>query len=274
MRRGRGRSALEPPLAGRDGPLAIAKALIHAVGDDRTVRLLTILGPAGVVKSRMVGGWKYVDGVVDEIHWDHARSPALGEGLGFWALAEMVRRRAKIGDGELVRADLRKLDSVLPTLTRHRRARLDRAHLAALLGLGAAPAVGREEAFAAWRTFFERVADQGTTVLVFDDLQHADQDLLDFIEDFAERSTGRPILLLAVGRPELLDRRPGWGSAGATTSSSTSSHCGDQTWPRCYPAWRPVCRRGLPNASWTALQASPSTRSRSCACSAIAATLR
>ena len=75
-----------------------------------------------------------------------------------------------------------------------------------------APAGEREEAFAAWRTFFERVAVQGTAVLVFDDLQHADQGLLDFIERVAEHAAGYPILLVAVARPELFDRRPGWGA--------------------------------------------------------------
>jgi tetratricopeptide (TPR) repeat protein len=82
----------------------------------------------------------------------------------------------------------------------------------ALLGLEPPPAGGRDALFAAWRLFFERIADQGTTVLVFEDLQWADSGLLDFIESLLEWSKTKPIFVLALTRPELYERRPGWGT--------------------------------------------------------------
>ena len=71
---------------------------------------------------------------------------------------------------------------------------------------------GREQLFAAWRTFFERLADQGTVALVFEDLHWADDGLLDFVEHLARWAEG-PILISALARPDLLERRPGWGGA-------------------------------------------------------------
>ena len=81
-----------------------------------------------------------------------------------------------------------------------------------LLGVDGAAALSREELFAAWRTFFERIAANGTVVLVFEDLHWADQGTLDFIDHVAEWSRGRPILVITLARPEILERRPDWGA--------------------------------------------------------------
>ena len=94
LRGGEGRSVLpEGPLVGRDSAVAIVKDLLAAVREERSARLVSIFGQAGLGKSRI--GWeieKYVDGVVEKLMpWHHARSPAYGEALAFWALAEMVR---------------------------------------------------------------------------------------------------------------------------------------------------------------------------------------
>ena len=214
LRRGRGRSRrLEGPLVGRESTLAIVRQLLEAVRVERTSRLVSIFGQAGVGKSRIV--WeleKYVDGVVEPIWWHQAGSPAYGEGLAFWALAAMVRARAGIG-GERPGVARRRLAACLARFVpQEAERRWIGPHLAALVGLGPATGAEREEAFAAWRTFFERIADQGTTVLVFDDLHWADAGLLDFVEYLVERSKDRPLLVVAVARPELLERRPDWGA--------------------------------------------------------------
>ncbi len=215
LRRGFGRGELpEGPLVGRDGAFAVIKELLHTVREERSVRLVSVFGQAGVGKSRLI--WeleKYVDGVVEKILWHRAGSPAYGEGLAFRALADMVRHRVGIAEGDRPAHGRRRLASFLgETVADERTREWIRPYLAALLGLGPAPGGEREEAFAAWRTFFERVADRGTTVLVFEDLHWADAGLLDFVEHLAEHAAARPILVLAVARPELLERRPGWGS--------------------------------------------------------------
>jgi len=84
--------------------------------------------------------------------------------------------------------------------------------LAFLLGLDERPAGGREELFAAWRTFFERISDGGTVAMVFEDLQWADAGLLDFIESLLEWSRNKPIFIVTLARPELTDRRANWGA--------------------------------------------------------------
>jgi class 3 adenylate cyclase/tetratricopeptide (TPR) repeat protein len=213
-RGGEGRSALpEGPLVGRESIVAVVKDMLNAVREERSARLVSIVAQAGLGKSRIA--WeleKYIDGVVEVIRWHHARSPAYGEGLGFWALAEMVRFRAGIAEGDGPTLARRRLDSCLAAYVADETERRWIApHLAGLIGVAAAPGGERQEAFAAWRAFFQRVAESGTTVLVFDDLHWADAGLLDFIEYLVDGASGWPILIVTLARPPLLDARPDWG---------------------------------------------------------------
>ena len=83
--------------------------------------------------------------------------------------------------------------------------------LLTLLGIGGSP-IASEQLFAAWRTFFERIAARGTVVLVFEDLHWADAGLLDFIDHVLEWSRAVPLYVVTLARPELLERRPEWGA--------------------------------------------------------------
>src|SRR5215212_10209885 len=87
-----------------------------------------------------------------------------------------------------------------------------------LLGDGEAPQGGSAELFAAWRTFLERLATTGTVALVVEDLQWSDDGLLDFLEHVLDWGRGSPIFVLTLSRPELFERRTGWGTdrRGAT----------------------------------------------------------
>ncbi len=214
-RGGQSRSELlEAPFVGRDEELRQLKDLLHTQSRDPRVRLVSIVGPAGIGKSRLTWEFeKYVDGLVETIFWHRGRSPAYGEGVTFWALGEMVRRRA----------DLTETDDEATTRVRiaasveqfvedpEERAWIEMS-LLALLGVEPAPAGGRERMFSAWRIYLERIAAQGTTALVFEDLQWADDGLLDFIEHVLEWSKNLPLLLITLSRPEIFDRRPGWAS--------------------------------------------------------------
>ena len=87
-------------------------------------------------------------------------------------------------------------------------------HLLALAGLSEEAALGgdrRNEAFAAWRRFLEGMAEQRPLVVVFEDLHWADESLLDFVDELVDWVVDVPLLVVATARPELLDRRPGWG---------------------------------------------------------------
>ncbi|MGH2357577.1 MAG: ATP-binding protein, partial [Candidatus Limnocylindria bacterium] len=215
QRGGQGRSDMpEPPFVGREEELRLLKDALHATGRDRRPRLVTVTGPGGIGKSRLAWEFeKYIDGVVENIYWHRGRCPAYGDGITFWALGEMVRRRAQLAetdDEATTRAGI--AAAVAQWVPDPDDRRWVEPALLTLLGLEPAPAGGRDVLFAAWRIFFERIAAQGTTVLLFEDLQWADSGLLDFIDHLLEWSKGVPILVVALARPELADRRADFGS--------------------------------------------------------------
>ncbi|MGH2408007.1 MAG: ATP-binding protein, partial [Candidatus Limnocylindrales bacterium] len=213
-RAGFGRSeGLEAPFVGRDEELALLKDLFHATTREGRARLVSITGQGGIGKSRLAWEFeKYIDGLVETVRWHQGRSPAYGEGVTFWALGEMVRRRAEIGEGEGAEATLEKVRAMLRTYVpdEDEQRGIEPAILA-LLGLEGAQEMERGELFAAWRMLFERVAATGTAVLVIEDLQWADAGLIDFLESLVTWSRNHPILVITLARPELLETRPGWG---------------------------------------------------------------
>ena len=214
-RGGLGRSdGIEAPFVGRDDELGLLKEVLHTTSRERRVRLVSVTGQAGVGKSRLAWEFlKYIDGLLEPIYWHQGRSPAFGEGVTFWALGEMVRRRARLAESDdeaTTRTRIAEtLDEYVPDPVERRRVE---PVLLSLLGIGAGPSGGRDELFAALRTFFERISVQGTTVLVFEDLQWADGGVLDFIDHLIEWSIGYPLLIVTLARPELLERRPDWGA--------------------------------------------------------------
>jgi class 3 adenylate cyclase len=216
---GRG-SAPEPPFVGRDEELRLAKELLHATGRESRPRLLSVTGVAGIGKSRLL--WelrKYIDGITESVYWHQGRCPAYGEGVTFWAFAEMVRGRAGIAETDDDATARQRLGDCLDDLVADDdERRWMEPRLGHLLGLDPAPPGGRDELFGAWRRFIERVADRGTTVLVFEDLHWADPGLLDFVESLLAWSRSAPILVITLARPELAERRPSWGAAVRASS--------------------------------------------------------
>jgi class 3 adenylate cyclase/tetratricopeptide (TPR) repeat protein len=212
---GAGRSGgLEPPFEGRDEELRLIKGLFHATVREKRARLVSVIGQAGTGKSRLTREFeKYTDGLAELVYWHIGRSPSYGEGVSFWALGEMVRKRAGLAERDDDRTTRQRIAATLDEYVPDEGdRRFIEPRLLQLLGVGEARAGEREETFAAWRMFFERVADKGPTVMAFEDLEFADPGMLDFIDYVVEWSRNHPIFILALCRPDLLERRPGWGS--------------------------------------------------------------
>jgi class 3 adenylate cyclase/tetratricopeptide (TPR) repeat protein len=222
QRRGGGRSAgLEAPFVGRAAELRLVKELFHTAADEHRARLVSVLGVAGIGKSRL--SWefeKYIDGLAADIWWHRGRCLAYGDGVAFWALAEMVRGRARILEEDDATTAAGRLTAMLETVITDAEERAWVApRLAHLLGLAERSAPDREDLFSAWRRFFERLADQGPLVLVFEDLHWADEGLVAFVEYLLDWGRHHPIFVLTLSRPEVADRHPGF--PGATRSAAT-----------------------------------------------------
>ncbi|MDQ2966686.1 MAG: AAA family ATPase [Chloroflexota bacterium] len=218
---GRNRSAsLEAPFVGRDDELRLIKDLFHATTREQRSRLVSVMGPAGIGKSRLAWEFsKYADGLVESVWFHDGRCPAYGDGISFWALGEMIRGRAGLLETDDEPTTRTK---VAATVAEHVPDEVERRWiepaLLALLGIDT-DAVGSDQLFGAWRTFFERLAATAPVVLVFEDFHHADSGLIDFVDRLLEWSKALPIYVVTLARPELLERRPDWGAAKRSFTS-------------------------------------------------------
>jgi class 3 adenylate cyclase/tetratricopeptide (TPR) repeat protein len=212
---------LEAPFVGRDRELRQIKDLFHSCADEHKAHLVSVTGVAGIGKSRLAWEfYKYFDGLAETVYWHRGRCLPYGEGVTYWALADMVRMRCRIAEEEDPGVAAEKLEA---TLVEHILDGDERAfvqpRLAHLLGLEEHEARERQDLFAAWRLFFERLAETNPSVLVFEDMQWADASLLDFVEYLLDWSRNHPLLVVTLARPELVERRPTWGAGQRSFTS-------------------------------------------------------
>jgi len=180
---------LDAPIVGRARELrALAEAWERAESE-RSCHLFTVLGTAGVGKSRVTAEFL---SSLEGPQTVTGRCLSYGEGITYWPVVEAVTQlRSRPSDPRAATA------------------------LAALLGESDAPVVAEEIAWA-FRKLLEECAP---VVCVLDDLHWAEPTLLDLVDHVADWSRDAPILLLCMARPELLDRRPMWG--GGKLNAST-----------------------------------------------------
>ena len=198
------RPSAATPLVGRDVQLEQLRARWQGVVAERSPHLVTIVGPAGIGKSRLA----YALG--DEINSRvvSGRCLSYGEGITYWPIREIVLALAGITDADSVETAQARVAELLgatpdgPMLA---------GVVATAIGLGDAEAP-QSEVFWAMRRMFENLARSQPTLILLEDLEWAEDTLLDLIEYVIDLASDAPSLIVATTRPELLERRPGWGS--------------------------------------------------------------
>jgi class 3 adenylate cyclase/tetratricopeptide (TPR) repeat protein len=200
----------DSPFVGREIDLAILKGVFDKTLAASSVQLVTVVGEPGLGKTRIVAELgAYIDARPDLVTWRQGRCLPYGEGITFWALGEILKAHTGILESDPPEAARTKLDRVLPEGSERE---WFRQRLLPLLGIEATSSAEREELFTAWRRFFEQVADERPTVLVFEDLHWADEAMLAFVEHLADFAEGVPLLVVTTARPELYDHHPDYAA--------------------------------------------------------------
>ena len=198
------RRRFDAPFVGRTDELAqLRQVFARAVGD-HSCHLFTLLGTAGVGKSRLTEEFL---STLDDAIVRRGRCLAYGQGITYFPLVEIIERLA--ADAELIQF-----------LEREPEARRFLNVVAGAIGTAESSVHSRDEIFQAVRKLFEVLARTRPLVVVVDDLHWAETTLLELVEHLADWSRDAPIMVLCIGRPELLDNRPGWGGGklNATTT--------------------------------------------------------
>jgi class 3 adenylate cyclase/tetratricopeptide (TPR) repeat protein len=205
----------EPPLVGRTEELKAVLAAFARSVEGRESALLTVLGPAGLGKSRLAR--EFITRVEGEALVLSGRCLPYGDAITFWPVAEIVKGACGIADDEPQAETLTKIDAVVAG---SKNAPIIAERVAALIGVGGAVA-SLEETFWAIRKFLEWLGRTQSVVVLLDDLQWAEPTLLDLVEYLAGGSRDTALFLLCLARPDLLELRPSWGSGSSTSSSLT-----------------------------------------------------
>jgi predicted ATPase len=218
------RTLSEAPLVGRERDLDLLARLWQQVCDERRPHLVTVIGPAGIGKSRLAEEFaRFVASQGGRPF--RGRSAPYGESSAYGAFAQHVKQAAGIFDNDEAAVALDKLE-------RSAASSGDGADLtqglALLLGFQTEKALDRETLFFAARRFAESVARDRPTMLLFEDIHWADASLLDLIEVLSARTQDVPLLFVALARPELFTARPAWGGGLVSATALSLEPLGEQ----------------------------------------------
>jgi class 3 adenylate cyclase len=199
----RGVGGLGLAFVGRDAELELLQATCNRVVEEGRPDLLTILGEAGVGKTRLMREfWQWLGAQTPEPIRRTGRCLPYGQGITYWPLGEILKEHFGMLESDSPEALLARLGT--------------REILGLTLGLDVAgnlhPLVARDRLHDAWAEFLEELVGEQPAVILVEDLHWADDELLDLLE-FLLHGVHGPMLLLCTARPELLDLRPGWGGA-------------------------------------------------------------
>ena len=211
-----GRSARLPvasrtPLIGRDADLQQLELVARRALHEQRPFLVSIIAPAGVGKTRLLEEFlERLPGIESRATVAVAQCLPYGQRLTYWPLRGVLYRLIGVPDdakAQTVRYAIRVWLEGSGLEAMDREVEL----LAATVGAGETEVSDRSALLAAWRTFFEIAARRAPLVLVFEDLHWSSDSLLDLFEFVMQPRGDLPLLMIALTRPELLDRRPAWG---------------------------------------------------------------
>jgi class 3 adenylate cyclase/tetratricopeptide (TPR) repeat protein len=194
---------LDSPMVGRRREQDLLRLSLDRAVEERACHLVTVLGQAGVGKSRLVE--EFLETV--DVASFRGRCLPYGEGITYWPVIEVIRQAAGIAEGddpETARAKLRKLCAT------DERGELLFERVSQVLGLSADSGVP-EETFWAIRRLLEVLAQVRPVVVVFDDIHWGEPTFFDLIEHIGDWTQDAPLLMVCLSRRELLEARPGWG---------------------------------------------------------------
>jgi class 3 adenylate cyclase/tetratricopeptide (TPR) repeat protein len=203
---------LDSPMVGRGKELEMIERALERAVTEGTSHLFTLLGAAGVGKSRLVA--EFLDGRAGTATVLRGRCLSYGEGITFFPLAEVIHQAADILEGEPPADARAKLDLLVTEVP-------DGERISSLVGglFGWGPPGATEDAFWAVRKILEHLARERPVVVVFDDIHWAEPTFLDLIEHLADWTRDAAVLLVCLARPELLDIRSGWGGGKMNATS-------------------------------------------------------
>ncbi|HEX6579719.1 MAG TPA: adenylate/guanylate cyclase domain-containing protein [Actinomycetota bacterium] len=203
---------LDSPMVGRTKELSLLEHALERAVTERTSHLFTLMGPAGVGKSRLVH--EFLTGAKGDASVLRGRCLSYGDGITFYPLAEVIHGAAGIVDSDAPSRARAKLHALL---TGAHEAERVAGPVAGLFGW--ADPGSTEEAFWAVRKLIEHLARERPVVLVFDDIHWGEPTFLDLLEHLADWTRDAAVLLLCIARPELLEVRPGWGGGKLNATS-------------------------------------------------------
>jgi class 3 adenylate cyclase/tetratricopeptide (TPR) repeat protein len=191
----------DTPTVGRDNELEVLDGALEEAVRTRAARLVTVVAPAGVGKSRLIRA--FTDGVSSRARVLRGRCLPYGDGITYWAAAEIVRAAVSISDTESP-------DAIAAAITATFQGDPEASRLARVLSVvaGASTEVTTADDIAwAFRRLLERLGDERPLIVVIEDIHWADAALLDLLESVASWSDRVPILIVCPSRPELFERR-------------------------------------------------------------------
>ena len=226
----RGVPGLRAQMVGRDAELELLRSVYQRSVAEARPNLVTIYGDPGVGKSRLTDEF---------VTWAEDQTPAprivrgrclpYGDGVTYWPLAEILKELAQIRDTDAPAEALERVQVIgRDLITSEMATNPAKATAALAYSIGvedpdiafrdAEPREVRLKIHAAWRSLFSALSARSPVVIVIDDIHWADPALLDLLEELAERTVG-PVTFLCPARPQLTERRPGWGGGRRNVSS-------------------------------------------------------